>query len=63
MELTTLPLFVPGGPELLLILALAILLFGASKVPKLARSMGESMGEFKKGKEKTEQELEEMRDE
>ncbi len=60
-----LPLFIPGapgGPELLILLFLAILLFGASKIPKLARSTGEAMGEFQKGREKVESELEEMRE-
>ena len=59
------PLFIPGapgGPELLIILFIAILLFGANKIPKLARSTGEAMGEFKKGQEKVEKELEEMRE-
>ena len=51
----------PGGPELLIILFIAILLFGANKIPKLARSTGEAMGEFKKGQEKVEKELDEMR--
>ncbi|WP_407067122.1 twin-arginine translocase TatA/TatE family subunit [Haloterrigena salinisoli] len=58
------PLFVPGmpgGPELLIIVGVAILLFGAQKIPKLARSIGESTGEFKKGQAKVEQELEEYR--
>lgn len=58
------PLFIPGapgGPELLIILFIAILLFGANKIPKLARSTGEAMGEFQKGREKVETELEEMR--
>ncbi|APX95443.1 twin-arginine translocase TatA/TatE family subunit [Natronorubrum daqingense] len=59
------PLFapIPGGPELLIILFIAILLFGANKIPKLARSTGEAMGEFQKGREKVESELEEMREE
>lgn len=52
----------PGGPEVLLIVAIAILLSGTSKLPKLARSTGEAMGEFHKGKVKTEQELQEMRE-
>ena len=61
----TVSLFIPGapgGPELLIILFIAILLFGANKIPKLARSTGEAMGEFKKGQEKAEKELEDMRD-
>ena len=29
---------IPGGPELLVILLIAVLLFGANKIPKLARS-------------------------
>jgi len=62
MLLTAVVLFgpVPGGPELLIILLIAILLFGASKVPKLARSSGKAIGEFKKGREEVEQELEEI---
>ena len=58
------PLFIPGapgGPELLIIVGLAVLLFGAQKLPKLARSIGESTGEFKKGQAKVEQELEDYR--
>ena len=51
----------PGGPELLIIVGLAILLFGAQKIPKLARSIGKSAGEFKKGQAKVEQELEEIK--
>lgn len=50
----------PGGPELLIILFIAILLFGANKIPELARSSGEAIGEFQKGREEIEQELEEM---
>jgi sec-independent protein translocase protein TatA len=61
---TLVPLFpgIPGGPELLVILFIAVLLFGANKIPKLARSSGEAIGEFQKGREEVEQELEEMRE-
>lgn len=59
------PLFIPGapgGPELLVILLIAILLFGANKIPELARSSGQAIGEFQKGREEIEEELEEMKD-
>ena len=61
-EGTTLQLGIPGGPELLIIVAIAVLLFGASKLPKLARSMGSATGEFKKGRQQVEEELQEIRD-
>jgi TatA/E family protein of Tat protein translocase len=38
-----------GGTELLIILAILLLLFGASRLPKLARSMGQASKEFKQG--------------
>jgi sec-independent protein translocase protein TatA len=60
----TIPLFggIPGGPEMLVILLIAILLFGANKIPKLARSSGEAIGEFQKGRQEVEEELKEMKD-
>jgi sec-independent protein translocase protein TatA len=57
-----LPLFGPVGPEMLIILLVLVLLFGANKIPKLARSTGEAMGEFKKGREEIEEELNEAAD-
>ncbi|WP_226022975.1 Sec-independent protein translocase subunit TatA/TatB [Halomicrobium salinisoli] len=53
----------PGTQEMMIILALAIMLFGAQKIPKLARSTGEAMGEFKKGRRQVEQELNELKEE
>ena len=38
-----------GAPELLIILAIAVLIFGGSRLPKLARSMGEASRELKAG--------------
>ncbi|MAS94915.1 MAG: twin-arginine translocase TatA/TatE family subunit [Verrucomicrobiales bacterium] len=40
----------PGVQELLVVLVIVILLFGAKKIPDLARGMGRGLGEFKKGK-------------
>lgn len=40
--------FALGVPEVLLILAVLVLLFGAKKLPELAKGMGKSMKEFKK---------------
>ena len=38
------------GPwELLIVLAIVLLVFGSSKLPKLARSMGQASKEFKSG--------------
>ena len=46
---------IPAGPELLIILAVLVLLFGANKIPQLARSSGQAIGEFRKGREESEQ--------
>ncbi|MFO7871554.1 MAG: twin-arginine translocase TatA/TatE family subunit [Kiritimatiellia bacterium] len=51
---------IPGmsGPfEVLLILFVILLLFGARRLPELSRSLGKSLGEFKKGREEGEKEL------
>ena len=43
--------------EIILVFIVVILLFGASKIPELARSLGKATGEFKKGKQEIEHEL------
>ncbi|MCO8267569.1 twin-arginine translocase TatA/TatE family subunit [Haloferax sp. AB510] len=57
--LDSIPLFpgLPGGPELLIVLLIIVLLFGANKLPQLARSSGQAMGEFRRGREEIEEEL------
>jgi sec-independent protein translocase protein TatA len=38
-----------GAPELIIILAILLLLFGGKKLPELSRSLGDSMRELRKG--------------
>ena len=45
-----------GAPELIIILVIVLLLFGTTRLPKLARSLGEASREFKKGTEERERE-------
>ena len=53
------PLFawLPHGADWLYILLAILVLFGADKIPKLARGFGRSLGEFKKAKEDFEKEV------
>jgi sec-independent protein translocase protein TatA len=39
----------PGMPEMLIVLFLALLLFGGAKLPSLMRNLGRSANEFKRG--------------
>lgn len=47
----------PTGMEWIAIFVVVLLLFGAKKIPELARGLGKSMGEFKKAREEFEREL------
>ena len=48
-----------GVPELLLILVLALLIFGPKKLPDLGRTLGRSLAEFKKASNDLKRSLEE----
>ena len=39
----------PGHTEIMVIVLIVLLLFGSKKLPELSRSIGKSLGEFKKG--------------
>jgi sec-independent protein translocase protein TatA len=39
----------PGGPELIIILVVVLVLFGGSQLPKLAKNLGKAQKEFKEG--------------
>jgi sec-independent protein translocase protein TatA len=47
--LNTVGIGMPGATEMIIIFFAIILLFGAKKLPELSRSLGKSLGEFKKG--------------
>jgi len=51
MDLSTLLLFsMPGGPELIIIVLVLVLLFGGRKIPELMKGLGQGMKEFKKAR-------------
>jgi sec-independent protein translocase protein TatA len=52
----TLLIGAPGGWELLLIVFVLLLLFGSTRLPQLAKGMGKSIKEFKRGLNEGEEE-------
>ncbi len=53
----TIALVTPGPTEWVLILVIVLVLFGAKKLPELAKSLGQSMNEFRKAREEFDKEL------
>ena len=51
-----------GGQELLIILAIVIILFGAKKIPELASGLGKGIKEFKKASKDVKNEIEHVSD-
>lgn len=53
------PLFlafgIPSGPDLIVLLIIVLVLFGAKRLPEIARSLGQSVHEFKKAKQEFEE--------
>lgn len=52
-----------GAGEIILIVLVVLLLFGAKKIPELARGIGKGMSEFKKGLKDVENEIKSADDE
>ena len=50
----------PSMPELLIVLAIVVLLFGAKKIPDLAKGMGKGIKDFKKAIKEDEEEPKEI---
>jgi sec-independent protein translocase protein TatA len=46
-----------GGPDLIVILLIVLVLFGAKKLPELARGMGQAVKEFQKAKDEFSDEI------
>ncbi len=55
--------FVPGGMEIVLIIVIiGVLIFGAKKIPELAKTLGKAKGDFEKGKIESEKDLKEFKE-
>lgn len=52
-----------GSQEVLLVFLIVLLLFGAKKLPQLAKGLGRSLGEFRKAKDEFEDEINRAGDE
>ena len=50
----------PSMPELLIVLAIVVLLFGAKKIPDLAKGMGKGIKDFKKAIKDDEEDVKEV---
>lgn len=55
--------FIPQGGEIVIIvIVIGVLIFGAKKIPELAKTFGKAKGEFEKGKIEGEKELKDFKD-
>ncbi len=52
-----------GMPELILILALALIVLGPKRLPEIARALGKGMGEFRRATDKLKDEFRQVEDE
>lgn len=54
--------FVAGAEWIWIVIIIAVLLFGAKKIPELAKTFGKAKGEYEKGKMEADKELEEFKE-
>ena len=59
--LDALGLFIAGQEWIILIVVVVVLIFGARKIPELARTFGKAKGEFEKGKIEGEKDLDKFK--
>jgi sec-independent protein translocase protein TatA len=53
-----------GGQEIIiLVVVIGVLIFGAKKIPELAKTFGKAKGEFEKGKIEADKDLKEFKEE
>ncbi len=52
----------PGGGEWIVIFVIVLLLFGAKRLPELARALGQAKKEFSKGASEVSQEIEKIKE-
>lgn len=62
MAVTWAAAFIAGQEWIIVVILAAILIFGAKKIPELAKTLGRSRGEYEKGKMEGERELAEFKD-
>ncbi len=54
--------FVAGAEWIWIIVIIAVLIFGAKKIPELAKTLGKAKGDFEKGKIESEKDLKEFKE-
>ncbi len=62
MFLTNISAFIQGPELIIVIIIIGILIFGAKKIPELAKTFGKAKGEFEKGKIEGEKELKDFKE-
>ncbi len=56
------PMLLQGSEWLIVVVIVVVLIFGANKLPSLAKSLGRASGEFQKGKIEADMEVQKMKE-